>query len=112
MRFRTVEQVSGANREFGSVMEVTLLPIERINRIFARHYGSKRALARELGLSYSAITKALRRYHYGYSPRIHEAADRHARQYLAFERAKKRKTAQQAQLNHPAEHDQAESQTA
>lgn len=80
---------------------MALLPIERINRIFSRHYGSKRVLAREMGISFPSVTHALRGN--WYSHRIHEAADKHARQYLATERAEKKKAAQTAELNHRAE---------
>jgi hypothetical protein len=71
-----------------------LLSRKRINTILDRHYGSKRALARELGVSFSYISRVLRGR--DNSLRVLQAAEGHALQYLSKERRIARKRPRRA----------------
>lgn len=77
-------------------MAAEFLSTKRINDIFDRHYGSKRALAHEAGVSAASVTNIL--HGKGRSQRILDIAEQHAREYLAEER-RIRKSARKATNN-------------
>jgi hypothetical protein len=64
-----------------------LLSLNRINQILSRHFGSKRAVAREAGASASYTSNVLRGRRR--SERILALADQRARDWLEWERARR-----------------------
>lgn len=77
-------------------MAAEIFTTKRINDILDRHYGSKRALAHEAGVSAGSVTNIL--HGKGTSQRILDIAEQHAREYLAQER-RTRKSAKKATNN-------------
>jgi hypothetical protein len=78
-------------------MAEDFLSTKRINDILDRHYGSKRALAREAGVCFGCVTNVLRGK--VISHRVLVIAERHAREYLAAERRERKHSAEKAPSN-------------